>query len=84
MDWMLPGCQEHRRLGRKLFILMRYHGTQTTATQDHPTLHTLRHVNTVALLLCLLSCHSKNAAIHSDGAVEGLRENGTQITLCLQ
>lgn len=75
MDWILPGCQEQRRLGRKLFILVRYHGTHTTAAQDHSTLcactHS-HHVNTVALL-CLLSWYSNNGAIHSDGVVEVLR-----------
>lgn len=55
-DWILPGCQEQRRPGRKLFILVRYHGTQTTATQDHSTLVCQKtlHVYTLALL-CLLS-----------------------------
>lgn len=29
MDWMLPGCQDLSRPGRKLFILARCHGIRS-------------------------------------------------------
>lgn len=62
MDWMLPGCQEQRRLGRKLFLPKRYDGTKTGSqrrlllrlTPLFVPVNTLHHVNTESIAVFVI------------------------------